>query len=40
MYALILVIYIQGAQSSTPRIDRLEISPQRIESAQACCAAR
>lgn len=36
MYALILIIYIQSAVSLTPRIDRLEISPQRIESAQAC----
>lgn len=36
MYALILIIYIQSALSLTPRIDRLEISPQRMESAQAC----
>lgn len=36
MYALILVIYIQGAQQLTPYVDRLEIAPQRLESAQAC----
>lgn len=36
MYALIFIIYAQGAQSLTPHIDRLEISPQRLESAQAC----
>lgn len=36
MYALILIIYIQSAVSLTPHIDRLEISPQRMESAQAC----
>jgi len=36
IWALILVIYTQGGQSLTPRIDRLEISPQRLESAQAC----
>lgn len=36
MYALILIIYIQGAQMLLPQVDRLEISPQRLESAQAC----
>lgn len=36
MYALILIIYIQSAQSLTPNIDRLAISPQRLESEQAC----
>ena len=36
IWALIFVIYTQGAQSSTPSIERLEISPQRMESAQAC----
>lgn len=36
IWALILVIYTQGAHSLTPRIERLEISPQRMESAQAC----
>lgn len=35
-WALIFVIYIQGAQSLTPHVDRLEIAPQRLESAQAC----
>lgn len=35
-WALILVIYIQGTQSLTPHVDRLEIAPQRLESAQAC----
>lgn len=36
IWALIFVIYTQGVQSLTPRIERLEISPQRMESAQAC----
>lgn len=36
IWALIFVIYTQGAQSLMPRIERLEISPQRMESAQAC----
>lgn len=36
IWALIFVIYTQGVQSLTPRIERLEISPQRLESAQAC----
>lgn len=35
-WALILIIYVQGAQALTPHIDRLEISPQRLESAKAC----
>jgi len=35
-WALIFVIYLQGAQQLTPHIDRLAISPQRLESAQAC----
>ena len=35
-WALILVIYTQSAQSLAPHIDRLEISLQRMESAQAC----
>ena len=39
IWALIFVVYTQGAQSLTPHIDRLEISPQRMESAQACDAA-
>jgi hypothetical protein len=38
-WALIFVIYTQSAQSLAPHIDRLEISPQRMESAQACDAA-
>ena len=36
IWALIFVIYIQSAVSLTPQIGRLEISPQRLESAQAC----
>lgn len=36
IWALIFVVYTQGAQSLAPHIDRLEISPQRLESAQAC----
>lgn len=36
MYALILIIYLQGAQQLTPHIDRLGILPQRLESEQAC----
>lgn len=35
-WALILIIYIQGAQSLMPQVDRLEILPQRLESLQAC----
>ena len=30
------MIYTQSALSLTPHIDRLEISPHRLESAQAC----
>ena len=36
IWALIFVIYTQGAQSLMPQIDRLEISPQRLESEKAC----
>ncbi len=36
IWALIFVIYTQSALSLAPHIDRLEISPQRMESAQAC----
>lgn len=36
IWALIFVIYTQGAQSLTPHIDRLEILPQRLESEEAC----
>lgn len=36
IWALIFVIYTQSAQSLTPRIERLEISPQRLGSTQAC----
>lgn len=36
IWALIFVIHTQGALQLTPHIDRLEISPQRLESAQAC----
>lgn len=35
MFALIFTVYIQLVQLS-PQIDRLEISPQRIESFEAC----
>lgn len=36
MYAMIRIICIQSAFMLTPQVDRLEISPQRLESAQAC----
>ena len=36
IWALIFVIHTQGAQSLTPHIERLEISPHRMESAKAC----
>lgn len=36
IWALIFVIYTQSALSLTPQIDRLEISPQHLESAKAC----
>lgn len=36
IWALIFVIYTQGAVSLTPHIDRLAISPQRLESEQSC----
>lgn len=35
-WALIFVIYIQSSVSLTPYNDRLEISPKRLESEQAC----
>lgn len=35
-WALIFFIYVQGAQTLVPYVDRLEIAPQRLESAQAC----
>lgn len=36
IWALILVIHVQGAQSTMPQIERLGISPQRLESFEAC----
>ena len=36
MYALILIIYIQGAQSLTPQVARFEISPRLGLTAKSC----
>lgn len=36
MYALILIIYIQSAQSLTPQVARFEISPRLGLTAKAC----